>query len=179
MSGIVDRLLELLATKGGSQYGGERLSQSEHALQCAFLAECEGAPGTVIAAALLHDIGHLLHAEGEQPALRGIDNKHQELGAQCLLGVFGPAVAEPVRPTSPPNGTYARPILAISAASPQPRCAASICKAGHSPRPRQSPFARPPLPTKRSGYGFGTMRPKFPGAKRRRSSTTGRRFSPL
>ena len=97
MSGIVDRLLELLATKGGSQYGGERLSQSEHALQCAFLAECEGAPGTVIAAALLHDIGHLLHAEGEQPALRGIDDKHQELGAQCLLGVFGPAVAEPVR----------------------------------------------------------------------------------
>jgi [1-hydroxy-2-(trimethylamino)ethyl]phosphonate dioxygenase len=94
---MIDSLLELLAAKGGRQYGEERVSQCEHALRCAFLAEREGAPGTVIAAALLHDIGHLLHEKGERPALRGIDDKHQELGAEHLLRAFGPAVAEPVR----------------------------------------------------------------------------------
>ena len=97
MRGVVDRLLELLGAKGGRQYGEERVSQCEHALQCAFLAEREGAAGTVVAAALLHDIGHLLYEAGERPALRGIDDRHEELGAEYLLGVFGPAVAEPVR----------------------------------------------------------------------------------
>jgi phosphonate degradation associated HDIG domain protein len=97
MSGIVDRLLELLATNGGRQYGGERISQCEHALQCACLAAREGAPAAVVTAALLHDIGHLLHQEGERPALQGIDDKHEEIGAEHLLPDFGPAVAQPVR----------------------------------------------------------------------------------
>jgi len=97
MNGIVDRLIELLAAKGIRQYGQERVSQCEHALQCAFLAEREGVPGTIVSAALLHDIGHLLYEAGERPALRGIDDRHEELGAEYLLGVFGPAVAEPVR----------------------------------------------------------------------------------
>ena len=96
MNGIVDRLIELIAAKGVGQYGGEQVSQCEHALQCAFLAEREGAPVTVVAAALLHDIGHLLYDDAE-PALRGIDDRHEELGAEYLLGVFGPMVAEPVR----------------------------------------------------------------------------------
>jgi [1-hydroxy-2-(trimethylamino)ethyl]phosphonate dioxygenase len=92
MRRIVDQLIELVDAKGGRQYGGERLSQREHALQCAFLAASEGAP-----AALLHDIGHLLHEEGEQPALRGVDDKHEDIGAGHLLPAFGPAVADPVR----------------------------------------------------------------------------------
>jgi [1-hydroxy-2-(trimethylamino)ethyl]phosphonate dioxygenase len=97
MNGFVDRLLEMLAARGGNQYGGERVSQAEHALQCAFLAAREGAAGTVVAAALLHDIGHLLHSAGERPALHAIDDKHEEIGADYLLSAFGPAVAEPVR----------------------------------------------------------------------------------
>jgi phosphonate degradation associated HDIG domain protein len=97
MNGIVDRLIELLAAKGIRQYGEEQVSQCEHGLQCAFLAEREGASRTVVAAALLHDIGHLLHEAGEHPALRSIDDRHEELGAEYLLGVFGTTVAEPVR----------------------------------------------------------------------------------
>jgi len=97
MNGIVDRLIELLATEGGRQYGEESVSQCEHALQCAFLASRESAPASVVAAALLHDIGHLLHAQGERPALRGIDDKHEEIGAAYLRHAFGPKVAEPVR----------------------------------------------------------------------------------
>jgi phosphonate degradation associated HDIG domain protein len=97
MNGIVDRLIGLIAAKGIRQYGGERVSQCEHALQCAFLAEREGVPETVVTAALLHDIGHLLHEAGEGLALRSINDRHEELGAEYLLGVFGRAVAEPVR----------------------------------------------------------------------------------
>ena len=97
MDRIVDQLIELLHTKGTRQYGGERVSQCEHALQTAALAEQENAPSALIAAALLHDIGHLLHEEGEQPALRGIDDQHEAIGADYLLPAFGPAVADPVR----------------------------------------------------------------------------------
>jgi phosphonate degradation associated HDIG domain protein len=97
MGRVVDRLIELLRTKGARQYGGERVSQCEHALQAASLAAEEEASGALKAAALLHDIGHLLHDEGEQPALRGIDDRHEQIGAERLLPVFGPAVAEPVR----------------------------------------------------------------------------------
>jgi len=97
MDRIVDQLIELLRTKGTRQYGGERVSQCKHALQTAVLAEQERAPPALIAAALLHDIGHLLHEEGEQPALRGIDDQHEAIGADYLLAAFGPAVAEPVR----------------------------------------------------------------------------------
>ena len=97
MDRIVDQLIELLRTKGTRQYGGERVSQCEHALQMASLAVREDAPVALLAAALLHDIGHLLHEEGEQPALRGVDDKHEEIGAGHLLPAFGPAVAEPVR----------------------------------------------------------------------------------
>ena len=90
MTSMVDRLLRLLATPDASQYGEESVSQYEHALQCALLAEQAGASGSVIAAALLHDAG-------ERPALRGIDDRHEEIGAEHLLEVFRPAVAEPVR----------------------------------------------------------------------------------
>jgi phosphonate degradation associated HDIG domain protein len=97
MSAIVERLLNLLATKGVRQYGDERVSQCEHALQCALLAEREDAPLSLIAAALLHDIGHLLYDADERPSLHGIDDHHEELGAAYLREAFGAAVAEPVR----------------------------------------------------------------------------------
>src|SRR6267378_241259 len=97
MGQVVDPLIELLRTEGARQYGGERVSQCEHALQTASLAAREDAPPALIAAALLHDIGHLLHEEGEQPALRGIDDQHEAIGANYLLPAFGPAVAGPVR----------------------------------------------------------------------------------
>lgn len=97
MDRTVDQLIELLRTEGARQYGGERVSQCEHALQTASLAAREDAPAALVAAALLHDIGHLLHKEGEQPAMRGIDDQHEVIGAEYLLPAFGPAVAEPVR----------------------------------------------------------------------------------
>jgi predicted HD phosphohydrolase len=51
----------------------------------------------LIAAALLHDIGHLLHGLGEDVAGEGVDARHEQLGYEWLLAQFGSAVAEPVR----------------------------------------------------------------------------------
>jgi phosphonate degradation associated HDIG domain protein len=92
----MDKIAELIAmleTKGIAQYGGEAVSQTQHALQCAGLAEREGAPDTLVAAALLHDVGHLL----AKPIRAGDDDKHEDIGWGWLKSTFGPAVSEPVR----------------------------------------------------------------------------------
>jgi predicted HD phosphohydrolase len=51
----------------------------------------------LIAAALLHDIGHLVHDLGDNPAKHGVDDKHEELGQAWLQNWFGPEVTQPVR----------------------------------------------------------------------------------
>src|SRR5262245_20302558 len=94
---VVDRILQLFAEKGQGMYFGEAVTETEHALQSAHLAETAGAGNELIAAALLHDIGHLLHGLGEDIAEQGIDGRHEEGGAAWLARYFGPAVAEPVR----------------------------------------------------------------------------------
>ncbi|NQV58169.1 MAG: HD domain-containing protein [Alphaproteobacteria bacterium] len=97
MSSTVDGLFELLSHAGSIQYGGEKISQLEHALQCAYLAEAEHAPGPLIAAALLHDIGHLVGHGDEGFADKGIDARHEESGARFLSQWFGDQVCAPIR----------------------------------------------------------------------------------
>ena len=63
----------LFALKGGRQYMGEPVTQLEHALQTAALATAAGASDTLIAASLLHDLGHLLNGQGDTPSARGVD----------------------------------------------------------------------------------------------------------
>jgi len=82
---------------GGTEYGGERVTQLEHALQCAALAEASGADAALISAALLHDLGHLLHDLGPEAAGRGVDDRHEVLGGDWLARWFGEDVAAPVR----------------------------------------------------------------------------------
>lgn len=94
---VLDRLLALIEARGGSWYGAERLSETAHSLQCAALAERHGAPPALIAAALLHDIGHLLEGATEGDAEHGRDDRHEETGAEYLAQWFGPEVTEPVR----------------------------------------------------------------------------------
>ena len=93
----VDEILELFATRGSDAYLGEPVSQREHALQAAHLAEVEGASDALVAASLLHDIGHLLGPEEGDPAGRGIDALHEEKGCAWLARHFGREVCEPVR----------------------------------------------------------------------------------
>ena len=53
-------IAQLFAQSGQDAYYGEPVTQLEHALQCAHLAEQHGADDETVAAAFLHDIGHLL-----------------------------------------------------------------------------------------------------------------------
>jgi phosphonate degradation associated HDIG domain protein len=73
----IDDIETLFTRRGGEQYSGEPVTQLEHALQTAALAEGEGADDELVTAALLHDLGHLLHDLGETPTLRGVDDVHQ------------------------------------------------------------------------------------------------------
>lgn len=88
---------EMFAMHGDSQYGGENVTQLEHALQAAALAQQAGADSALIVAALLHDIGHLLHDLPDDAPERGVDDVHEELGALWLRDRFPTAVLEPVR----------------------------------------------------------------------------------
>jgi phosphonate degradation associated HDIG domain protein len=94
---VIDRLFTLFREKGDGAYFGEAVTETEHALQCAHLAGQSGAAPELIAAALLHDVGHLLHGLPEDVAERGIDGRHEEAGAAWLKRSFGPAVVDPVR----------------------------------------------------------------------------------
>jgi phosphonate degradation associated HDIG domain protein len=94
---LLAKIDRLFAERGGAEYHGEAVSQLEHALQSATFAELEGVPPTLIAAALLHDIGHLLHTHAEGCAAHGIDDTHEELGMRFLTKAFGADVTEPVR----------------------------------------------------------------------------------
>ncbi len=90
-------VIDLFRRRGGSQYGGEVVSQLEHALQAATSAEAEGASPALISAALLHDIGHLLHDLHDDAPDEGIDDQHELLGARWLEERFIPTVVEPVK----------------------------------------------------------------------------------
>jgi phosphonate degradation associated HDIG domain protein len=83
--------------RGGDAYFGEPVSQLEHALQAAWFARQADSAPMLVAAALLHDIGHLLHDRPENVADEGVDTRHEEAGYAWLRARFGPAVAEPVR----------------------------------------------------------------------------------
>ena len=94
---VVDQIISLYAAKGGRAYEGEGVTQLEHALQAAHLAEREGAPPELVCAALLHDLGHLLNDRGETPTLRGIDDLHQYAALPFLRPLFPEAVLGPIR----------------------------------------------------------------------------------
>jgi len=87
----------LFAEHGHIAYSGEGVSQLEHALQAADLAEKDGAGDALVTAALLHDLGHVLNLQGETPTARGIDDQHQYFAIPFLRPLFPPAVIEPIR----------------------------------------------------------------------------------
>lgn len=94
---IIDGIFSLYEERGSAEYGGESVSQLEHALQCATLAERSGATPALICAALFHDIGHLLET-GERRAIEmGEDARHEVVAAGYLGRWFGGEVTHPVR----------------------------------------------------------------------------------
>ena len=93
---MLDYLGDLFAHQGAQTYLGESVTIAEHMLQSAVFAERAGAPDPLIAAALLHDVGHFandlpIESDGK------IDRKHQDSGAAFLTHCFPESVTEPVR----------------------------------------------------------------------------------
>lgn len=93
----LDEIAAMLEHRADAQYGLAAVTQKQHALQAATLAERDGHPAALVAAALLHDVGHLVHDFGEDFTEQGIDDRHEELGHAWLARNFGPEVTEPVR----------------------------------------------------------------------------------
>ena len=92
---IVCKIEALLMRRGAVAYAPGGVSALAHALQCAQLAEWAHADTTLVAAALLHDLGHLLDGAADD----GLHHEEHETRALSLLaaGGFGPAVLEPIR----------------------------------------------------------------------------------
>lgn len=93
---MIDRLSQLYAERGSEQYG-EDVTQLDHALQSASFAESEGMPDSLVVAALLHDVGHLLHADPGAAAAAHTDGRHETIAAKWLARCFPLQVTEPIR----------------------------------------------------------------------------------
>jgi [1-hydroxy-2-(trimethylamino)ethyl]phosphonate dioxygenase len=94
---VIDEVFSLYAARGSAAYFGEAVSMTEHGLQAAHFAELEGGRDAVVAAALLHDIGHLIATVPDDIAEWTVDARHEATGARWLGARFGAEVAEPVR----------------------------------------------------------------------------------
>jgi hypothetical protein len=153
-------IARLFAERGDVAYAGEPVSQTEHALQCAWLAEQAGASDALVTAALLHDLGHLLIAEHQtlsrSPTELGIDDRHQYIALPLLRGAFDAEVREPIRlhvdakrylcATRPATSRSSRPI----------RCAAWRCRAARWTTRRPGALPRSNGPATRCACGCGT-----------------------
>jgi phosphonate degradation associated HDIG domain protein len=93
----IDEVFALLDSGGRAAYFGEPVTVLEHSLQAAWFVQRKGAEDSLIAAALLHDLGHLMHSQGEDAAHRGLDTQHEELAAAALGEHLPASVLDPIR----------------------------------------------------------------------------------
>lgn len=94
----IEELFARFDSPQARQMYDEAITELEHGLQCAALARRDGADDALVAAALLHDVGHLLVGDLfpiDAPLAK--DWKHEDVGARYLARWFGPEVTEPVR----------------------------------------------------------------------------------
>ena len=93
----IDEIIDLFKKRGHSEYGGEAITQLQHALQAAQLAEKENSTAELVVAALLHDFGHLLHDLPDDAPDLGVDDFHEAAAESSLSQLFPPAVTEPIK----------------------------------------------------------------------------------
>ena len=86
----------LFARRGAEAYFGEQVSMLEHGLQAAHFASTDGAPPSLVVAALLHDVGHLLESVPDDIADWRHDAQHETVGSAWLARHFDAEVWEPV-----------------------------------------------------------------------------------
>jgi len=93
----LSEVLDLFERWGADRYD-EEVSQLDHALQTAALARAAGATDALVAASLLHDVGHLLElgARGAAAGSTAGDLRHEAVGARYLASLFPPSVTGPI-----------------------------------------------------------------------------------
>ena len=94
---IVNHIEDIFNRRGAESYLGEDVTMAQHMLQAAQCAEESGANESLIVAALLHDIGHYKNEIPETALAKGINNYHEEAGANFLEDYFPVSVIEPIR----------------------------------------------------------------------------------
>jgi phosphonate degradation associated HDIG domain protein len=96
MTDLRDALLEIYGLRATARYGLSHISQLQHALQSGARAQADGESAEFVVAALLHDVGHMIHDLGEDPAHAGVDDRHEARAAAWLARWFGDGVIRPV-----------------------------------------------------------------------------------
>ncbi len=96
-SDALEILVDIYEGRANRPYGLTLINQQAHAIQSGLLARAQNLPAALVVAALLHDIGHMVHNLGDHPAALGMDDRHEEIGAQWLAQFFAEAVTEPIR----------------------------------------------------------------------------------
>ena len=94
---ISDLIFQLFERRGAEAYFGEAVSMLDHSLQTAHFARCMHASDSLVVAALLHDIGHLIEDVPSDIADWHVDARHEQKGAAWLAQHFGPEICDPVR----------------------------------------------------------------------------------
>ena len=94
---LTDEIFSIYRGHGAGDYFGEAVTVTEHSLQAAHFAQSCDAPDSLVIAALLHDIGHLIEPAPAHIADWKTDAGHERSGALWLSSRFGPDVSEPVR----------------------------------------------------------------------------------
>ena len=92
---VLDYIRDRMEDGRARQYGEEPVSEYEHALQCATLAEQDGADDELVVAAFLHDFGRLIVDDDElsDSLQHDVDDSlqrkgHGEVGAGALKPFF-------------------------------------------------------------------------------------------
>lgn len=93
----IPQISQMFDRAGAHLYGGEAITQREHALQAAWLAEQAGEDEALVIACLLHDLGHMLFEQNDGDLAGGKDDAHQFRIVPFLRGVLPPGVIETIR----------------------------------------------------------------------------------
>lgn len=92
----LDEVIDLYA-KWGSRNYAEEITQTEHAVQCANLAIADNSSASLVVAALLHDIGHLIDLEMKEGYEEfQTDTHHEASGSRSLAEILPSSVRQPI-----------------------------------------------------------------------------------
>lgn len=83
---IVKELFSFIEAQGQGDYLGEAVSQLQHTLEAATLAEQSGADTETIIGALLHDVGRFIPASDKMPAMIAPDGRYVGKASHEVLG---------------------------------------------------------------------------------------------